>query len=223
MQAIRKYAHAVIATDVAIFTVEEGELKVLLIKMKKHPYEKAWAIPGGLVRGDESLDDAARRHLSGKTGVERVYLEQLASFGAPDRDPFGRVVSVAYVALIPVGTKELRTTEEYGGVAWFPVRKLPPLAYDHKEILMTAVERLRAKLAYTNIAYGLLPREFTLTELQRVYEIILGTALDKRNFRKKLAALGLLVPTGKTRKEGAHRPALLYRFAEHKPRNIEVL
>ncbi len=223
MTVQKKYDHAVIATDVVIFTIEEGELKVLLIKMKKSPYEKAWALPGGLVRGDEDLDGAARRHLEGKTGVGRVYLEQLASFGDPKRDPFGRVVSVAYFALIPIGTKELKTTAEYGGVAWFAVKKLPLLAYDHKHILEAAHKRLEGKLAYTNIASALLPASFTLTELQKVYEIVLDHPLDKRNFRKKVLDLELVIPAKGKRHDGAFRPAQLYAFKEKKHVEVAIL
>lgn len=219
----KTYAHAVIATDVVIFTIEHGVLKVLLIAMKKHPYEKHWALPGGLVGGNEGLEDSAMRHLLSKTGVRDLYLEQLATFGDPKRDPFGRVVSVAYMALIPSQTLNLKTTKEYAGVAWFPVSKIPSLAYDHKEILQFAHERLKGKLTYTNIAYGLLPKEFTLSELQSTYEIILARKLDKRNFRKKLLALDLVTSTKKYRKEGAHRPAELYRFSHRAPMVVEVL
>jgi 8-oxo-dGTP diphosphatase len=217
------HTHAVIATDVVIFTILAGVLKVLLIAMKKHPYEKHWALPGGLVGGGEGLEDAAFRHLFDKTGVREVYLEQLATFGEPKRDPFGRVVSVAYMALLSASDLRLKTTNDYAGVAWFPVSKVPSLAYDHKVILHTAHERLKGKLAYTNIAYGLLPKEFTLSELQSTYEIILGHALDKRNFRKKLLALNLVASTKKHRREGAHRPAELYRFTRRIPTMVEVL
>ncbi len=219
----QKYAHAVIATDVAVFTIEEGELKTLLIAMKKKPFSGKWAFPGGLVRADEPLDASALRQLQDKTGVRNIFLEQLASFGDPKRDPFGRVVSVAYFALIPIGTKELKTSEEYGGVAWFPVTKIPSLAYDHHAILDVALSRLRAKLAYTNIVCSLMPTEFTFSELQKVYEIILGKTLDKRNFRKKIEQLGLLTPTKGKREGGAYRPAQLYKFSSRTPRNIEML
>jgi len=222
-KAQKAYTHAVIATDVVIFTVEKGVLKVLLIAMRKHPYKKHWAMPGGLVRGGESLEESAMRHLEHKTGVRDVYLEQLATFGDPKRDPFGRVVSVAHMALLSSQALNLKTTKEYAGVAWFPVAKVPPLAYDHKEILRFAHERLQGKLAYTNIAYGLLPKEFTLSELQSTYEIILEHKLDKRNFRKKLLALRLVTSTKKYRRDGPHRPAELYRFTHRTPRVVEVL
>ena len=212
-----------IATDVVIFTIEGGILKVLLIAMKKRPFENHWAMPGGLVGGRETLEDSAMRHLVNKTGVRDVYLEQLATFGDPKRDPFGRVVSVAYMALISSQTLHLKTTKEYAGVAWFPFSKLPSLAYDHKVIVAAAHKRLVGKLAYTNIAYGLLPKEFALSELQSTYETILGRRLDKRNFRKKLLSLSLVTSTKKYRREGAHRPALLYRFTRHSPTVVPVL
>lgn len=221
--AAKKYMHAVIATDVVIFTIEEGELKVLLIQMKKHPYENAWALPGGLIHGDESLETSAQRQLVSKTGVKHGYLEQLASFGDPKRDPFGRVVSVAYFALIPIGTRELKTTEEYGGVAWFSTAKLPKLAYDHRRILGVALARLQSKLAYTNIVQELLPKTFTLTELQKVYEIVLGRKLDKRNFRKKILDLELVAATGAIQKGKASRPAALYHFLRQKGTIVDIL
>ena len=219
----RKYKFAVIATDVVILTVDGGELNVLLIKMKKRPYENAWAAPGGLVGGNESVDAAAKRVLSDKTGVGNVYLEQLYTFGRVDRDPFGRVVSVAYFALIPGAGLKLKTTDEYADVKWFPAADLPRLAYDHKEIIGCAVRRLRAKLEYTNIVYGLLPEECTLSDLQEIYEVILGRKLDKRNFRKKIISLGLVAKTGRKTAGEPNRPAVLYRFKKRSPRNMEIL
>lgn len=210
---LKKYEHAMVAVDVAIFTIADGELQVLLIGMKKEPFQGCFAVPGGLVHGDESLDDAAERHLREKTNMKDVYLEQLASFGEPKRDPFGRVVSVAYFALLPNDKSALKTTGEYAEVGWFPVRKLPKLAYDHKKIIETALARLQGKLEYTDIAYSLLPKEFTLTELQEVHEVILGEKIDKRNFRKKILAAGTLKKTGKSRAGTPSRPAELYRFS----------
>lgn len=212
-----------VATDVVIFTVKESELQVLLIKMKKHPFEKCWALPGGLIEGDESVDAAAQRQLVLKTGIQKSYLEQLATFGRVDRDPFGRVISVAYFALLPSDVHSLKTTSEYGAVEWKPVQHLPPLAYDHKEIIGAARLRLQAKLKYSNVAYSLLPDEFTLTELQKTYEIILGKSLDKRNFRKKIEALKILKKANKKRVGERSRPALLYRFVHQKPQMVDVL
>jgi 8-oxo-dGTP diphosphatase len=222
--ALKKiYKFAVIATDVAIFTIDQGELKVLLIQMKKTPYQGKWALPGGLIGPRESLDEAAERNLREKTGVKNAYLEQLYTFGEVDRDPFGRVVSVAYIALLPSANLHLATTADYGEVAWFPVSRPPALAYDHAEVLRTALERLRAKIEYTNMVYGLLPGEFTLGELQKVYEIILGRRLDKRNFRKKILELRIVRPTGRMKKAGPMRPAALYEFQSKKPQVVEMI
>lgn len=219
----KKYKFAVIAVDVAIFTIKEGKFQVLLIKMKKKPFSGMWAAPGGLIKGTESLDSAAKRLLLEKAGVKNVYLEQLYAFGEPKRDPFGRVVSVAYFALIPSRGIILKTTRDYADVRWFPVKNLPKLAYDHKEILETAMRRIKAKLGYTNIAYSLLPKEFALTELQKVYEIILGKKMDKRNFRKKIFSLNLVKKTPKMQRGAANRPANLYKFSARKIKVVEIL
>lgn len=206
------YKFAVIATDVIIFSVHNQKLQVLLIKMKKKPFLGKWAAPGGLVNSEESVDSASVRVLAEKTGIKNAYLEQLYTFGKVNRDPFGRVVSVAYAALIPYDHKSIQTTSEYADIQWFPVSKLPPLAYDHEEIVKVATQRLRDKLGYTNIAFSLLPNEFTLGELQSLYEIILNKKLDKRNFRKKLLALKLIKKLSKIRTGDAHRPAELFTF-----------
>lgn len=221
---VQKYKHAVIATDVVILTVEEGKLKVLLIKMKKKPFAGMWACPGGLVDGSESVDASAKRILREKSGVGNIYLEQLYTFGRVDRDPFGRVVSVAYFALIPEGSRlKVKTTDEYEDISWFDANDLPRLAYDHKEIIECALARLRAKLEYTNIVYSLLPEEFTLTEMQKVYEEILNKKIDKRNFRKKILSLGLVKKTGKTTLGRVSRPAELYKFKQKSMKVVEIL
>lgn len=223
MAVRKKYKFAVIATDVVLFTVRDEKLQVLLIKMKKPPFEGQWAVPGGLVRPKESVDESARRHLKDEAGVKNVYLEQLYTFGKVDRDPFGRVVSVAYFALVPHSRFILKTTDLYEDVAWFPVAALPKLAYDHREIIGFAEKRLMTKVEYSNIVYSLLPAEFSLGELQKVYEIILNRALDKRNFRKKILSLGLLKNLGKKRAGGANRPAELYTFKKHVPQLVELV
>jgi 8-oxo-dGTP diphosphatase len=214
-------AHPYVAVDVVIFTVDAGELKVLVVKAHEGPSAGRWAFPGGRVAVHESLEAAALRELSARTGLGGVYLEQLRTFGDPQRDPQARVVSTAYFALVPA--KDLvAASAKYADVTWLPVRRLPPLAYDHDAIAKAALERLRAKLAYTNIVYGLLPPAFTIGELQRIYEIILGRRLDRRNFRKKLLGSGLLRPLDRVRR-GAHRPATLYRFARRRPQVVELL
>jgi ADP-ribose pyrophosphatase YjhB (NUDIX family) len=219
----KKYKYAVIAVDVIIFTINKGKLQVLLIEMKKKPYASSWAAPGGLIKISESLEDAAKRVLREKAGMRNVYLEQLYAFGNPKRDPFGRVVSVAYYALIPGDGIVLKTTKEYAGVKWFPVDDIPRLAYDHKDILKKAVRRLQRRLTQTNIACNLLPVEFSLSELQKTYEIILGKKLDKRNFRKKILSLDLVEMTPKKRRGVSNRPANLYRFLSRKNFNVEIL
>ena len=211
------------AADAAIFTVRDGRLCLLLIQMKKKPYAGRWALPGGLLGDEETSEGAARRILRTQTGVTDGYLEQLMTFDDPKRDPLGRVISVGYFALLPSEGIRLRTTEKYADVRWWPVAKLPPLAYDHARIAKTALERLRAKLEYTNIVSQLLAAVFPLSQLQGAYEDILGRRLDKRNFRKKILSLGLLAATGKTTSGGAHRPAELYRFKRKDLTVIEIL
>jgi 8-oxo-dGTP diphosphatase len=212
------HTHAVIATDTVIFTVQNGELLALFIKMKKRPFTNRWAFPGGLIKSDEDLPSAARRILREKTGVVPAYLSQLGAFGRVDRDPFGRVVSVAYFALIPNDRLALATSSEYGGIAWIEVKKAKHLAYDHSEMLAVARSELQRQIQNTTIASSLLPSEFTLTELQRVHEAILGHALDKRNFRKRLLMSGLVKPTHKKRKGLPQPPAVLYQFIKAKPK-----
>lgn len=204
-----------VAVDAVLFTIDQDQLKVLLIKINSGPYADKWALPGGLVQINESLDEAARRVLFQKANVGDLHLEQLYTFGDMNRDIRGRSVSVAYFALVPSPKNyELKTTAYYSEIAWWSVKTLPPMAFDHEKIIEYAYDRLKAKLEYTNIAYSLLPQEFTLTELQRVYEIILDRKLDKRNFRKKIFALGLVHETGKQIKGEPHRPAELYRFVK---------
>ncbi len=214
--------HPRVAVDTVLFTIVEGTLKTLLVNIKKGVFVGRWAFPGGLVQVGEPLDEAARRELYEKTGVQDLYLEQLYTFGDARRDPTAHTVSVAYFALVPSFSQALRSGEKYADVGWFPVRALPKLAYDHNTIAAYALQRLQAKLGYTNIVYSLLPPEFTLAELQDIYEVILDQKLDRRNFRRKIMDLGLLKPLQKTRR-GAHRPAMLYAFTRRSPMNVEVL
>jgi len=200
-----------VAVDIVIFTIRSGELCVLLVKRGVPPFADQFAIPGGFVLDNESLDEAALRELKEETGVADVYLEQLYSFGDPDRDPRGRVISVAYFALIAADRSPLVAGSDAAEARWWPVCKLPPLAFDHGKILDYSLERLRNKLEYTTVGFQLLPSRFSLTELQAVYEAILGKKLDKRNFRRKLGLLKILRPTREFRR-GGRRPARLYEF-----------
>lgn len=199
-----------VTVDIVIFTILEGILKVLLVKRRIPPFVGQCAIPGGFVHEDEDLDQAALRELREETGVSDVYLEQLYSFGRPDRDPRGRVITVAYFALISAD-RELKAGSDAAEADWYPTHRLPSLAFDHAAILSYAIERLRNKLEYTTVGFQLLPEKFTLTELQEVYEAILGKNLDKRNFRRKMAILKILKPLPEYRR-GGQRPAQLYRF-----------
>jgi 8-oxo-dGTP diphosphatase len=201
-----------VAVDLAIFTVQEARLELLLIRMKREPYTGKWALPGGRIRGDETVEQAAVRELSEKAGIQDVYLEQLYTFSEPQRDPGARCISVAHMALIN-GDVQLRTTDKYSGIGWFPVSRLPPLAFDHEQMARYAVKRLRAKLEWTNVARNLLEPTFTLGELQRLYEAILGKRLDARNFQRRAQAIGLVKDTGRVRRGQAYRPARLFRFA----------
>jgi 8-oxo-dGTP diphosphatase len=200
-----------IAVDVVMFTIQDSILKVLLIKRRIPPFQGKMAIPGGFVLEKESLEEAALRELREETGVDQVYLEQLYTFGEPQRDPRGRVVSVAYYALMAADRVVLAAGSDAADARWWPVKKLPELAFDHRRILDYALERLRNKLEYTTVGFQLLPRKFTLTELQAVYEAILGKGLDKRNFRKKMEMLKILKPLPEWRPTG-RKPARLYRF-----------
>ena len=199
-----------VTVDIVIFTIQEQVLKVLLVKRLIPPFVGQCAIPGGFVLEDEDLDEAALRELREETGVSDVYLEQLYSFGKVDRDPRGRVVTVAYFALISAD-RMLTAGSDAAEAAWYAVDDLPPLAFDHSEIVEYALERLRNKLEYTTVGFQLLPPKFTLTELQAVYEAILGKYLDKRNFRRKMSVLKILKPLNEYRR-GGQRPAQLYRF-----------
>jgi len=204
-----------LTVDIVIFTIEQGALKVLLVKRGIEPFAGQYAIPGGFVLENESLDQAAMRELREETGVAEVYLEQLYSFGDPKRDPRGRVVTIAYYALISAEHSQLRAGSDAAAAAWFAVDAVPDLAFDHPKILEYAVERLRNKLEYTTVGFQLLPEKFSLSELQEVYEAILGKKLDKRNFRRKLALLKILKPTAEYRRDG-RKPARLYRFVAAK-------
>ena len=217
------YTHArpAITTDIVFFTIREGELKLLLVKRKGAPFKGKWALPGGFVEANECLEDGALRELEEETGVTGVYLEQLYTFGEPKRDPRDRVISVAYYALAASDMIELRAATDAEAVDWFAFDELPTLAFDHDEIVRMAHQRLVAKLDYSTIAFQFMPGQFTLSELQAVYETILREALDKRNFRKWILALERIEETGEERREGNHRPAKLYRAKS--PGKVEII
>lgn len=203
-----------VTVDVVIFNLAGNDLKVLLVCRAYPPFKNKWAIPGGFVKPDEGLDDAARRELAEETAVREVYLEQLYTFGHPRRDPRGRVITVAYFALL-ADDVPTHAGDDASEAAWHSVYALPELAFDHADILKYALQRLRYKLEYTSVGFELLPNEFTLTDLQTAYEIVLGETLDKRNFRRRILEAGILARTGKYHAEGQGRPAQLYRYRKN--------
>jgi 8-oxo-dGTP diphosphatase len=204
----------VVAAIVAIFAMREGRLHVLLVHRSAPPEDGVWALPGGRWDGIETLEAAATRVLGRETGVQDLYLEQL--FTTSGLDSAQPSVAVAYFALVEASSVRLRQEEEWRP-AWYPVDNLPALAFNNHRVIAQAVRRVGAKLEYTNIAFGLLPEQFTLRELHATYEAILGKPQDRRNFRKRMLSTGLIEPTGNTRREGAHRPATLYRFVSREP------
>jgi len=221
MGYIYQHPHPAVTTDIVIFTIQDDELKVLLIRRAGEPFQGSWALPGGFVEIDEDLEAAATRELAEETGVTGVYLEQLYTFGAPGRDPRERVITVAYYALVPIDRLSVRPSSDAREVGWFAWNQLPALAFDHAGIVHLAHKRLAAKLDYSTIALAFMPSRFTLSELQKVYEIILCGRLDKRNFRKRVLAYGCLMETGEKRRNGNHRPARLYTTAA--PGRVEFL
>ena len=207
-----EYERPALTTDCVVFGLDEKDLKMLLIQRDIEPFEGKWALPGGFIRVGESVDDCARRELEEETGLKNIFLEQLQSFGAPDRDPREHVVTVAYYALVNLIEHAPKAATDARNAAWFSLEDIPTLAFDHEQILKVALERLKGKVRYQPIGFELLPKKFTLTQLQRLYEIILETSIDKRNFRKKVLKLNILIETDEVEQDVAHRAARLYRF-----------
>ena len=206
-------ARAEVTVDVVVFTLHGGVLHVLLVRRGIEPYRGEWAVPGGFILADETLEEAALRELREETALDDVFLEQLYTFGDPGRDPRGRVVSVAYYALVAVERLVPAAGSDAAEARWWPVAALPErLAFDHARIVEAAVQRLRGKMEYTAVGFELLPRKFTLADLQTVYEAILGQPLDKRNFRRKIELLDGLLALDEWRRAGTGRPARLYSF-----------
>ncbi len=220
MASTYKYPRPALTVDAVVFGFDEGDLKVLLIQRDLEPFAGQWALPGGFARVEETLDEAVLRELREETGLERVYLEQLYTFGEPGRDPRERVVTVAYYALVKLGDHRVRAATDARNAAWFQVCDLPGLAFDHEAIIEVALRRLKGKVRYEPVGFELLPKKFTLTQLQHLYEAVLETAVDKRNFRKKLLGMGLLIETDEIEQDVAHRAARLYRFDEARYRQL---
>jgi 8-oxo-dGTP diphosphatase len=211
-----EYPRPAVTVDCVVFGVDEDALKILLIKRQLEPFRHSWALPGGFMRMDETAEQAAMRELHEETGVSNLYLEQLHTFSDVDRDPRTRVLTVAYYALAKLSDHRIRAATDAESVGWFPAEDTPALAFDHDKILSMALARLRGKVRYTPIGFELLPRRFTLSQLQRLYELILLQTLDKRNFRKKISGTGLIVGTDQWEERVPHRAARLYRFDRRK-------
>ncbi|QDV52626.1 NUDIX hydrolase [Gimesia fumaroli] len=215
-----EYPRAALTVDCVVFGLDEEDLKVLLIQRDLEPFEGCWALPGGFVRLEETLEEAARRELSEETGIENVYLEQLYTIGEVDRDPRERVVTVAYYALVNLADHRVHAATDARNAAWFAIEDVPSLAFDHPKILKMAHERLRGKVRYQPIGFELLPAKFTLRQIQHLYEVILDRQLDKRNFRKKILNMGILVELDEVETDVAHRAARLYKFDRRKYRRL---
>lgn len=205
------FARPAVTVDIVVFAILDNQLQTLLICRRNEPFANCWALPGGFMEIDEDIETAARRELLEETSLADLYLEQLYSFGAPDRDPRGRTISVAYYALLSAQkTSETQAGDDAVQTRWFPVDELPDLAFDHDRMIGCGLERLRGKIQYTTVALNLLDQEFTFTQLQQVYEAIWKKPLDRRNFRKWINHFNMLVETNKTQNSG-RRPARLYR------------
>ncbi len=214
-----EYPRPALTVDCVVFAFDPSNksLKVLLIQRLADPFKDSWALPGGFVEMEEDIETAAKRELKEETSMENIFLEQLYTFGTLGRDPRGRVVSVAYYALIPLQKAQTPIAASDAKAAkWFSIDKLPPLAFDHNDILQLGLQRLRGKVRYQPIGFELLDEKFSLSDLQRLYETVLGVQLDKRNFRKKLAKMGVLIETDEYQQNVPHRAARLYRFDKEK-------
>ncbi|NEQ51427.1 MAG: NUDIX hydrolase [Leptolyngbya sp. SIO3F4] len=219
-----KYPRAQLAVDCVVFGLDESQgLKVLLIKRLKEPCKGEWALPGGFVRPDQdnSLEDAALRELKEETRISELSLEQLYTFGNRDRHPGDWVATVAYYALVNLSEYLIHADTDASAVAWFLVKELPPLAFDHNKIINTAVQRLRAKVRYEPIGFNLLPRKFTVPQLQNLYETILDIKFDRRNFLRKFRKMNLLVELDEMQEGVSHRPARLYQFDSQEYENLK--
>lgn len=215
------YPRPMVTVDCVVFGLDADRLQVLLIKRKNAPFQGRWALPGGYVDMDESPDEAARRELQEETGVGAVFLEQLYTFGEPGRDPRGRTISIAYYALVKMSDHAPTAGDDAGAAVWKDATAARRLAFDHDQILQMAIDRLRGKLRYQPIGFELLPRKFTLSQLQRLYEVVLERPLDKRNFRRKILAMDLLVPLKEKQADVSHRAARLYRFDRRRYQRLE--
>jgi 8-oxo-dGTP diphosphatase len=216
MTNLSNFFKSAFTVDNVIFGFDEGDLKVLLIKRGEEPYAGKWALPGYFVYPNEELDRAAIRVLEELTGIRNVYLEQVKTFGKVNRHPFGRVITVAYLSLIKISRYTIQPASIALKAQWHSVSEVKELAFDHMDILQACFNQLKKSVRSRPIGYQLLPQKFTLTQLQHLYEAILETALDKRNFRKKILSMNFLIDLHEYQEGVAHRPAKLYQFDREK-------
>jgi len=216
------YNQPSVTVDIVIFTIQNKDLKILLVKRKIEPFKGKWAIPGGFVKMNESLEEAAKRELEEETGVKDVYLEQLYTFGEPKRDPRGRVITVSYMALVNSENIKLKAATDALDAQWFSVKKIPELAFDHKRILNYSLKRLKWKFEYTNVAFSLLPKKFSISQIQEIYEIVFDKKFDKRNFAKKILYLDILKEEG-INNTVSYRPPMLYSLKKNIGEIVEIL
>lgn len=211
-QYIYEYPRPAVTTDCAIFGFDGEDLKILLIERGIEPFKNRWALPGGFIELDEDADNCAHRKLVQETGLENIFIEQLYTFSGVDRDPRYRVISIAYYALVKLSDYKAQAGIDTENVQWYSITELPDLAFDHHQILQMAIERLKSKIKYQPIGFELLPEKFTLPELLNLYQTVLQTKLDDRNFRKKILGYGLLNDTGETQRGARNRAPKLYSF-----------
>ncbi|MCB1111173.1 MAG: NUDIX hydrolase [Chlamydiales bacterium] len=216
MKSLSNRTHYALSVDCVVFGFKEQTLNVALIERKNPPFQGHWAIPGGFIEEEETVEEAAIRELQEETGIADLYLEQFHVFSEPGRDPRGRVITVAFFALVNAGEYTLTASQDAAKAQWWPMDALPEVAFDHREIIDMALEALRDAVNKKPIVFALLPKEFTLSALQKLYEEIFGIEMDKRNFRKKMVDQGYICPLGKKTKGEQHRPAELYGFIEPK-------
>lgn len=218
MKEVLPQFNSAVSIDCVLFGFDGGELKILLIERNEEPFKDWWALPGNLVEHQESLDESASRILHELTGLSDIYMEQYYTFGEVNRHPQGRVITVAYYAMLRLGgDKALKPLTSYAKNAqWVNVYELPKLAFDHQHIFDKGLEKIKRRIKHLPIAFELLPEKFTLTQVQHVYELILGKKLDKRNFRKKILSLGVLKELDEKQKGVSFRAATLYKFDKRK-------
>lgn len=212
MRPFDSYKNPSLAIDLVVFGYHNGQLSVLLLNRNEAPFKDQWTLPGAFLQMEETFSDTCSRVLQTKLGMDELYLEQLYSFDAPDRDPRGRVISIAHFALVNPHKFRIAAGAMANDVQWFDVRNMPALGFDHTLIFGKALQRLQSKILYYPVGFELLDESFTLPELHHLYECILGIPIDRRNFRRKIIDSGYIVPTGEKKTGAQNRHPDIYQF-----------